>query len=306
MLSVLSKTFPRISPIRSYRDRVYGMVDVYVLTHYTWRRVFKDSSDGAQAQYIPNNAQACNSRQYGIKLIGSDPQDAYAAWWRQRQAYQARVAPPVRRMVRFELRARCGLVLECVWGYQTCVAVTINDDVRDSVSSPLVLETMMGFYGDAVQTREFLKYKESKHIPSPDELERMGGLAIRKAATQLCIMLDDIEKNRKLEMRIQLQAHSWNKTLRHLDLRGSPLDNSLTLDASTSALNSLPLIPKGATMPKRKRIRGGGDLHYGNIGWWKFKGRWTTVCIDFGWHYVCDDICHYPGAAYTDQFNNCI
>jgi len=315
MLSVLSTSFPRISPTRSYRDRVYGMVDVYVLTHSTWRRVFRDSSAGAQAQYVPNNAATCNPNQYGIKLVGNDPQDAYAAWWRQRQAYKARVAPPVRRMVRFELLGeRVGTHrrrLEVVWGYQTCVAVVMTDRQRGCMGSSWMMETMMAYYGDAEHAKAFALHKGAKHIPTPSDLLNMDGHKIRLTARHLGRMVEDLERNATAiswsGFHYQ-ERQEWCNTLRRLDLRGSPRDNSITFNAILMMEEGeLKPIPKGATMPKYKRIRGGGDLHYGNIGWWRFGNKWRTVCIDFGWHYVCNHVCGRGGARHlTEQYNDCV
>jgi len=315
MLSVLSTSFPRISPTRSYRDRVYGMVDVYVLTHSTWRRVFRDSSAGAQAQYVPNNAATCNPNQYGIKLVGNDPQDAYAAWWRQRQAYKARVAPPVRRMVRFELLGeRVGTHrrrLEVVWGYQTCVAVVMTDRQRGCMGSSWMMETMMAYYGDAEHAKAFALHKGAKHIPTPSDLLNMDGHKIRLTARHLGRMVEDLERNATAiswsGFHYQ-ERQEWCNTLRRLDLRGSPRDNSITFNAILMMEEGeLRPIPKGATMPKHKRIRGGGDLHYGNIGWWRFGNQWRTVCIDFGWHYVCNHVCGRGGARHlTEQYNDCV
>jgi len=315
MLSVLSTSFPRISPTRSYRDRVYGMVDVYVLTHSTWRRVFRDSSAGAQAQYVPNNAATCDPNQYGIKLVGNDPQDAYAAWWRQRQAYKARVAPPVRRMVRFELLGeRVGTHrrrLEVVWGYQTCVAVVMTDRQRGCMGSSWMMETMMAYYGDAEHAKAFALHKGAKHIPTPSDLLNMDGHKIRLTARHLGRMVEDLERNATAiswsGFHYQ-ERQEWCNTLRRLDLRGSPRDNSITFNAILMMEEGeLKPIPKGATMPKYKRIRGGGDLHYGNIGWWRFGNKWRTVCIDFGWHYVCNHVCGRGGARHlTEQYNDCV
>lgn len=295
MLSRLSTSFPRISPTRSYRDRVYGMVDVYVLTHSTWRRVFRDSSAGAQAQYVPNNAATCNPNQYGIKLVGNDPQDAYAARWRQRQAYKARVAPPVRRMVRFELLGeRVGTRrrrLEVVWGYQTCVAVVMDDCQRDCMGSGDLMEAMMSYYGDAEIAKAFALHKGAKHIPIPSDLPNMDDHKISLAGRHLGRMIEDLESGELGRVINGHERQEWCNALRHLDLRGSPRDNSITFDAITlMEEGELKRIPKGATMPKYKRIRGGGDLHYGNIGWWRFGNKWRTVCIDFGWHYVCNHV----------------
>lgn len=312
MLSRLSSVFPRISPTRSYRDRVYGMVDVYVLTHSMWRRVFRDSSSGAQAQYVPNNAATCDPNQYGIKLIGNDAQDAYAAWWRQRQAYKARVAPPVRRMVRFELLGeRVGTHrrrTDVVWGYQTCVAVVMNDRQRDYMGSSWMMETMMAYYGDAKHAKAFALHKGAKHIPTPSDLLNMDGHKIRLTARHLGRMIDDLERNATAISWTGVERQEWCNTLRRLDLRGSPRDNSITREAITLMEDGeLKPIPKGATMPKYKRIRGGGDLHYGNIGWWRFGNEWRTVCIDFGWHYVCNHVRVRCGARHwTEQYNDCV
>jgi len=316
MLSVLSTSFPRIAPTRSYRDRVYGMVDVYVLTHARWRRVFRDSSAGMQAQYVPNNAATCDPNQYGIKLTGHDPQDAYAAWWRQRQAYKARVAPPVRRMVRFELLgARVGTHrrrLEVVWGYQTCAAVVMTDNQRNCMGSSWMMETMMGYYGDAECATAYASHKGAKHIPTPSDLLNMDGHKIRLTSRHLGRLLDDLALLPASGTHVMaeggLERQEWCNTLRRLDLRGSPLDHSITCGATTlMEEGELKPIPKGATMPKYKRIRGGGDLHYGNIGWWRFGNRWQTVCIDFGWHYVCNYVRVRRGARHlTEQYNDCV
>lgn len=312
MLSRLSTSFPRISPTRSYRDRVYGMVDVYVLTNSMWRRVFRDSSAGAQAQYVPNNAATCNPNQYGIKLVGNDPQDAYAAWWRQRQAYKARVAPPVRRMVRFELLGeRVGTHrrrLEVVWGYQTCVAVVMSDRQRDCMGSSWMMEAMMAYYGDAEHAKAFASHVAAKHIPTPSDLLNMDGHKIRLTARHLGRIIDDLERSATAISWSGVERQEWCNTLRRLDLRGSPRDNSITFEAITlMEEGELKPIPKGATMPKYKRIRGGGDLHYGNIGWWRFGNKWRTVCIDFGWHYVCNHVRVRCGARHlTEQYNDCV
>jgi len=312
MLSRLSSMFPRISPTRSYRDRVYGMVDVYVLTNSMWRRVFKNSSNGAQAQYFANNAKICDPNQFGIKLTGQDPQDAYAAWWRQRQAYKARVAPPVRRMVRFELLGeRVGTHrrrLDVLWGYQTGVAITMTDRQRDYMGSSWMMETMMAYYGDAKHAKAFASHMGAKHIPTPSDLLNMDGHKIRLTARHLGRMIDDLERSAAAITWSGVERQEWCNTLRRLDLRGSPLDNSITREAITlMEEGQLNPIPKGATMPKYKRIRGGGDLHYGNIGWWRFGNEWRTVCIDFGWHYVCNHVRVRCGARHlTEQFNDCV
>lgn len=312
MLSRLSSVFPRIAPTRSYRDRVYGMVDVYVLTNSMWRRVFKNSSNGAQAQYFANNAKICDPNQFGIKLTGQDPQDAYAAWWRQRQAYKARVAPPVRRMVRFELLGeRVGTHrrrLDVLWGYQTGVAITMTDRQRDYMGSSWMMETMMAYYGDAKHAKAFASHMGAKHIPTPSDLLNMDGHKIRLTARHLGRMIDDLERSAAAITWSGVERQEWCNTLRRLDLRGSPLDNSITREAITlMEEGELKPIPKGATMPKYKRIRGGGDLHYGNIGWWRFGNEWRTVCIDFGWHYVCNHVRVRCGARHlTEQFNDCV
>ena len=312
MLSLLSSVFPRISPTRSYRDRVYGMVDVYVLTNSMWRRVFKNSSNGAQAQYFANNAKICDPNQFGIKLTGQDPQDAYAAWWRQRQAYKARVAPPVRRMVRFELLGeRVGTHrrrLDVLWGYQTGVAITMTDRQRDYMGSSWMMETMMAYYGDAKHAKAFASHMGAKHIPTPSDLLNMDGHKIRLTARHLGRMIDDLERSAAAITWSGVERQEWCNTLRRLDLRGSPLDNSITREAITlMEEGQLNPIPKGATMPKYKRIRGGGDLHYGTIGWWRFGNEWRTVCIDFGWHYVCNHVRVRCGARHlTEQFNDCV
>ena len=312
MLSRLSSVFPRIAPVRSYRDRVYGMVDVYVLTNSMWRRVFKNSSNGAQAQYFANNAKICDPNQFGIKLTGQDPQDAYAAWWRQRQAYKARVAPPVRRMVRFELLGeRVGTHrrrLDVLWGYQTGVAITMTDRQRDYMGSSWMMETMMAYYGDAKHAKAFASHMGAKHIPTPSDLLNMDGHKIRLTARHLGRMIDDLERSAAAITWSGVERQEWCNTLRRLDLRGSPLDNSITREAITlMEEGQLNPIPKGATMPKYKRIRGGGDLHYGNIGWWRFGNEWRTVCIDFGWHYVCNHVRVRCGARHlTEQYNDCV
>ena len=312
MLSLLSSVFPRISPTRSYRDRVYGMVDVYVLTNSMWRRVFKNSSNGAQAQYFANNAKICDPNQFGIKLTGQDPQDAYAAWWRQRQAYKARVAPPVRRMVRFELIGKSTGTsrnrLDVLWGYQTGVAITMTDRQRDYMGSSWMMETMMAYYGDAKHAKAFASHMGAKHIPTPSDLLNMDGHKIRLTARHLGRMIDDLERSAAAITWSGVERQEWCNTLRRLDLRGSPLDNSITREAITlMEEGQLNPIPKGATMPKYKRIRGGGDLHYGNIGWWRFGNEWRTVCIDFGWHYVCNHVRVRCGARHlTEQYNDCV
>ena len=314
MLSRLSSVFPRIAPVRSYRDRVYGMVDVYLLTNSMWRRVFKNSSNGAQAQYFANNAKICDPHQFGIKLTGQDPQDAYAAWWRQRQAYKARLAPPVHRMVRFELIGKSTGTsrnrLDVLWGYQTGVAITMTDRQRDASGSGSLMECMMAYYGDANMAREIDNYR-GRLVPRPIDLPSLTGKDIRLIGHHFGTMLDEIERdgNDRDEWEgFSMQTQEWVKALRHLDLRGSPRDNSITVDAiSKMEDGDLRTIPKGATMRKNKHIRGGGDLHYGNVGWWRFGNRWHTVCIDFGWHYVCNHVrVARAGRWHTEQYNDCV
>lgn len=339
MLSVLSTSFPRIAPTRSYRDRVYGMVDVYVLNHSMWRRIFRTCSTGTQACYISNNAKMCNPNQFAIKILGSDPQDAYAAWWRQRQAYKARVAPPVRRVVRVDILGDCPprnvrrlapnepAIQQwfarrrrvSVWGYQTCVAAMMSSDQRLVLGSHYIIDTMIAYYGDADYAKAFNKQKEVKYIPNPLNLLKMNSKKIRIVGRHLCHMDGDALVNELIAQRADsrkclfdldtgFESQTWCDTLRHLDLRGSPRDHSTTRDALQQLEDGeLDFIPKGSTMPKLKRIRGGGDLHYGNVGWWRFGNRWQTVCIDFGWHYVCNYVRVRRGARHlTEQFNDCI
>jgi len=353
MFSVLSSSFPRIAPTRSYRDRVYGIVDVYVLNHSMWRRIFRTCSTGTQACYISNNAKMCDPDQFAIKMMGADPQDAYAAWWRQRQAYKARVAPPVRRMVRVDVLGDCPppnarrlapnepAIQQwfarrrrvTVWGYQTCVAAMMSEDQRTIYGSAHITDAMIAYYGDAKYTKAFNKHKEVKYIPNPLNLRKMNPKKIRIASKHLYQMatwtphqvlelaearrsdISDLlfrglvrKKLLRFDLDTGFESQTWCDTLRHLDLRGSPLDHSTTRDALQQMEDGkLDFIPKGSTMPKHRRIRGGGDLHYGNIGWWRFNGRWRTVCIDFGWHYVCNHVRVRCGALHmTEQFNDCI
>jgi hypothetical protein len=313
MYSTLSQlSFPRISPARSYRDRIYGMVDVYVVTSAIWRRlnsVASGCSYGAQATYIPNNAETCNPKQYGIKLVGKDPQDAYAAWWRQRQAYKARLAPPVGRVVRFEVLGKINghadrLRVEVLWGYQTGVAAIINDDKRESTGTSMdLIECMTSLHGD-IAMAESIPYKVKCLVEDPSEvcsmdLRRFGNLS-RLISKQIGLA----PPNRKYFNGFYMQQ--WARELRRLDLRGSPRDNSLTREVTERDPNEIDEIPKGALMPKWKRIRGGGDLHYGNIGWWRFGNQWRTVCIDFGWHYVCNRVYLGRAGRLTEQYNDCI
>jgi hypothetical protein len=282
------------------------MVDVYLLTHSMWRRVFKDSSTGAQAQYISNNAEVCNPNQFGIKLTGNDPQDAYAAWWRQRQAYKARLAPPVQRVVRFELLGEASDTgrrrLEVVWGYQTGVAITMTDRQRDAAGSGALLECMMAYYGDDNMARDIDNCK-GRRVPCPSVLPSLTAKDIRLIGHHFNKVVE------KLELwRAAMANQGWAKALRHLDLRGSPRDNSITMNAlDKMEYGELRTIPKGATMRKHRLIRGGGDLHYGNVGWWRFGNRWHTVCIDFGWHYVCNHVRVARGCrCSTEQYNDCV
>ena len=136
----------------------------------------------------------------------------------------------------------------------------------------------------------------------------MDGHKIRLTARHLGRMIDDLERSAAAITWSGVERQEWCNTLRRLDLRGSPLDNSITREAITlMEEGELKPIPKGATMPKYKRIRGGGDLHYGNIGWWRFGNEWRTVCIDFGWHYVCNHVRVRCGARHlTEQFNDCV
>lgn len=168
IFSQIRSSFPRISPVRSYRDARYGMVDVYHVKHSSWRRLTRKCSTGAQALFIDNGARECDPKQYGIKLFSESvccaedsavaaeesQIDAWAAFWRQREAYRDQVAPPVRRMVQVRFFDGNGRNDETLWGYQTSIAIANTYDAELGVREDM-FTVMLAIHGDRYARREF-------------------------------------------------------------------------------------------------------------------------------------------------------
>lgn len=117
----MTTTFrPQFVPVRTDTHWIVGKYDHYVLP-----RAPRSNGNGAQAQFLRNNARPNMKREYGIKLFLSIS-EAYAAYQRQKLAADRGCAPPVRRMVCVEYRARRNAVIVRRWGYQTCIAYGIG------------------------------------------------------------------------------------------------------------------------------------------------------------------------------------
>jgi hypothetical protein len=175
IFSEIRRSFPHISPVRSYRDARYGMVDVYHVKQSTWRRLTRKSSNGAQAMFIDNGARECDPKQYGIKLFNEcnpspeeSESDAWAAFWRQREAYREQVAPPVRRMVQIRFFDGLGRPIDTVWGYQTCIAIANAPDYDCGLKED-IFTIMLAIHGDREARRNFCRALGIgvNDIPSP-------------------------------------------------------------------------------------------------------------------------------------------
>jgi hypothetical protein len=297
IFSEIRRSFPHISPVRSYRDARYGMVDVYHVKQSTWRRLTRKSENGAQALFIDNGARECNPNQYGIKLFNEcdlspeDSQsDAWAAFWRQREAHREQVAPPVRRMVQIRFFDGLGRLIETVWGYQTSIAVANAPDYECGLQED-IFTIMLAIHGDRNARLDFCRALGIgvKDIPSPMWFSRnshMTDTKMRRAMLGVSNRFDkDIlgvllgwEEHDEIDCLPCQSSCDWTERLRNLDLNGSPADS-----------NAIPHNFRGdRRMAVYREALGGNDLHYGNVGWWKFKTGWRTVCFDFGHHFLAE------------------
>ena len=295
IFSEIRRSFPHISPVRSYRDARYGMVDVYHVKQSTWRRLTRNSSNGAQAMFIDNGARECDPKQYGIKLFNEcnpspeeSESDAWAAFWRQREAYREQVAPPVRRMVQIRFFDGLGRPIDTVWGYQTCIAIANAPDYDCGLKED-IFTIMLAIHGDREARRNFCRALGIgvNDIPSPMWFSRnahMTDAKMRKAMLgvsehfdcEMCGILLGWKEHDEIDCLPCQSSCEWTERLFNLDLNGSPADSC-----------AIPHNFRGdRRMAVYRSATGGNDLHYGNVGWWKFKNTWRTVCFDFGHHFI--------------------
>jgi len=98
---------------------------------YSWEEIWKgkngirNAACGAQAEFLRNGARANDPNQYGLKLY-ERKWDAICAYERQKLAAVYMVAPPVGQLI--QVRDKTNKIR--YWGYQTCVAIQVEPDMR--------------------------------------------------------------------------------------------------------------------------------------------------------------------------------
>ena len=96
---------------------------------YSYDKIRKELAScecGAQACFLKNNARANDPKQFALKLY-DNKWEAVCAYERQRAAAEVGLAPPVGRLVQARLDKTNRIKM---WGYQTCVAIPIEEDTR--------------------------------------------------------------------------------------------------------------------------------------------------------------------------------
>ena len=123
----MTQDYPIISPASTLPN---GIASDSALPNgtlvYNWDDLkvqMNDTKDGCQATFFRNGAAACDPTQFGIKIY-SDYWDARCAYARQKVAAASMLAPPVGKF----LVVRNKKNKTIYWGYQTSVAIVIDED----------------------------------------------------------------------------------------------------------------------------------------------------------------------------------
>ena len=111
--------YPKFTP----KSTVPGGILVYAWEEI--RRGLQSAECGAQAEFIRNDARANDPNQYALKLY-QRKWDAICAYERQKLAAVYMVAPPVGKLI--QVRDKTNKIR--YWGYQTCVAIKIERDMK--------------------------------------------------------------------------------------------------------------------------------------------------------------------------------
>ena len=94
-----------------------------VFSYEKLRKALSDCECGCQAFFIRNGARANDPTQFGLKIY-LHKWEAICAYERQKLAASVGLAPPVGRLI--QLRDKSNKIVR--WGYETCVAVRIDED----------------------------------------------------------------------------------------------------------------------------------------------------------------------------------
>jgi hypothetical protein len=182
---------PKYRPIRTFTHATLGRVDEYAL------RRFRSDGSGAQARFLRNNARPNRKCEYGIKLFNT-PQEAFAAFQRQKIAADAGLAPPVRRMVKVSVEQRLRFnpytsdlsyqpAPVVYWGYQTCIAYGIGKiDVPYEYDGETDVASIRNAWGmDAGVRRMYLALVQLS-IAGTQRGDRVMGRTYGRRAPRMC------------------------------------------------------------------------------------------------------------------------
>lgn len=287
------KTYAAFTPARTKTHDILGRVDVYEFDSAP-----KSDDSGAQTDFFRNNAEANNPKQFGIKLFATSV-EAFAAYQRQKLAARKRCAPPVGKMVQWKVGNWSR------WGYQTCIAVC-NNKHEMTVYMVKNNKEAKKIFADWLKNCAEAQHKKNPYSPaSIASFRRDGSWQIIESVYARrdvgIINKKQAEEELKKDPRVGVATGgSWFRpkySIGHIDIKGDALYRGLrSIDLTGTQYDNLwdihddgrftfetdARLRLGGVWRKSDRATCGGDLHNGNIGFWKNR----PVCVDFGFHCV--------------------
>jgi hypothetical protein len=231
------------SPVSSYYDETLGEE---VADYGELVLTFTQFTEGTVALFIYNNAEPHNDLEYGIKVFdyGTEKdckEEAYNSFIRQKAAAKEGLAPPAHFMVRVTKKGRV------CYGYTTSVA-----DYTQYVLLPEVEAS--GMYDDYVICFEIDKKEAINNTTRITQIDSFNSL--HEVADNLLAELEEINP---------MDFDAW-ACYNEYDI--------VDTYQLQSKLEAVQVSIDG------REVYLGGDLHSGNIGY--YKG--DLVCVDFSHH----------------------